>query len=77
MCNFKEKILEEQYSKFIIDSGISSIMNKKFPLVYQVPVLFAMDIYGEQEARTFANFILRQDVGDLTIDELWENFKKM
>jgi hypothetical protein len=76
MDKTKEEILQEQYVKFTIDRGITSISTKNFPLAYQEPALSAMDVYAEQEARAFANFIANTKItGNMTMDKLWKKFK--
>ncbi|MDD4970834.1 MAG: hypothetical protein PHT07_15510 [Paludibacter sp.] len=76
MNKTRKEILDEQYRKFIIEKGISSVSSKCFPKQYEEPVLAAMKICGEQEARSFANWLSYQKADNRTLDQLWKDYQE-
>jgi len=75
MTKSHEEILQDEYRKFVIDKGLSSIFPKEFPVQYKEAVLNAMKEDAMQEAKAFANWLSHADIGKKTIDQLWKDYQ--
>jgi hypothetical protein len=75
MTKSHEEILQDEYRKFVIEKGLSSIFPKEFPVQYKEAVLNAMKEDAMQEAKAFANWLSHADIGKKTIDQLWKDYQ--
>jgi hypothetical protein len=75
MTRSSEEILQDEYRKFVINKGVSSIFPREFPVQYKEAVLNAMKEGAIQEAKAFANWLSHADIGNKTIDQLWKDYQ--